>query len=687
MRFRFYKRIKIAPGVTLNWGKRGTSVSFGPRGARTTIGPHGVRSSVGIPGTGIRYEKKYSGGSTMCNGFGGGKNVLISILLCLLFGIGALIAFPFYKDQHSQIALVFMVACIIGIVMTLLLSFCSWYFLADDKAAASKMAACKLDASKRYVSKSPSTPIKTGERWDTYVKELALASQALYNFLKEMNRSTRCRNQVNALSGLEALDVGENIFTINRRLAAIVYCDIRDCFRRLGHSTTDLYNLEGVGFAMIACLLISKNFNLTRFYNRDLAMRLSRRIADFDLNAKLNIDIERHPDDFRFAVIFGKVNSERERVQRFSTLLYRWASLVAKADGTVTAKESETLAFIMKLNDVSDGSNVRVIGSREDPSSKPRYEIPSFDDESQSGNPAKGADSTEDLGRNNGRKALESVLQSLDELVGLEPVKKTVRDLTDFIRVQLKRKQVGLKVSPISYHCVFTGNPGTGKTTVARILADIYREMGVVKKGQLVETDRSGLVAEYIGQTAVKTNKIIDQALDGILFIDEAYSLVQGGDKDFGREAISTLLKRMEDDRDRLVVVLAGYTEEMKDFIDSNPGLQSRFNRYIGFPDYTAEELASMFLRLTEKNQYTCNQDVRNSIVQIIEHAVAGKDRNFGNGRYVRNLFEKTIQRQAVRLSGVAPLTAEMLSELTLDDLGIKGSATVLTESKEGTRR
>ena len=194
--------------------------------------------------------------------------------------------------------------------------------------------------------------------------------------------------------------------------------------------------------------------------------------------------------------------------------------------------------------------------------------------------------------------------------------------------------------------------------------------MGVVKKGHLVETDRSGLVAEYVGQTAVKTNKIIDSALDGVLFIDEAYSLVQGGEKDYGREAISTLLKRMEDDRDRLVVILAGYTDEMKEFIDSNPGLQSRFNRYIGFPDYDAEELSKIFLMYTEKNQYTCDQDVRASIVDVMKVAVQNKDRNFGNARYVRNLFEKAIQRQAVRLSSVAPITTEMLAELTLHDLG-----------------
>ena len=168
----------------------------------------------------------------------------------------------------------------------------------------------------------------------------------------------------------------------------------------------------------------------------------------------------------------------------------------------------------------------------------------------------------------------------------------------------------------------------------------------------------------------MKTNKIIDSALDGVLFIDEAYTLVQGGDHDYGGEAIATLLKRMEDDRDRLVVILAGYSDEMKAFINANPGLQSRFRRYIHFPDYSASELAEIFLLTAEKSQYVCDRDVVASLRQIMERAVAEKDKNFGNGRFVRNLFESSIQRQAARLSTVAPLTAEMLSELTLHDLG-----------------
>ena len=226
-----------------------------------------------------------------------------------------------------------------------------------------------------------------------------------------------------------------------------------------------------------------------------------------------------------------------------------------------------------------------------------------------------------------------------------------------------------MKAVGLSYHCVFTGNPGTGKTTVARIVAEIYKKLGILKKGHLVETDRSGLVAEYVGQTAVKTNKIIDSALDGVLFIDEAYSLVQGGGNDYGQEAISTLLKRMEDDRDRLIVVLAGYSEDMKHFIDSNPGLQSRFNRYIHFTDYSTEELKQIFMLNVDKNQYLLEPEGEKLLSKILDFAIEHKDKNFGNGRYVRNLFEKTIQNQAMRLSTKPNITAEELTKLKAEDL------------------
>ncbi|MBO6168078.1 MAG: AAA family ATPase [Kiritimatiellae bacterium] len=268
---------------------------------------------------------------------------------------------------------------------------------------------------------------------------------------------------------------------------------------------------------------------------------------------------------------------------------------------------------------------------------------------------------------------LESALAELNDLIGLKSVKAEVEKFAKFVQVANQRRESGLKVAPISYHMVFTGNPGTGKTTVARIMAKIYRALGVVKKGHLVETDRGGLIAEYVGQTAVKTAKVIDFALDGVLFIDEAYAITEGDSKQgYGSECIATLLKRMEDDRDRLVVIVAGYTDEMKHFIDANPGLQSRFNRYIDFPDYSAEELAAMFRMRVKKNDYILSADAEHWLTPWIYKRTKNRDRKFGNGRWVRNEFEKAVERQAMRVAELENPTKEALMMLTLKDLDIK---------------
>ena len=264
-------------------------------------------------------------------------------------------------------------------------------------------------------------------------------------------------------------------------------------------------------------------------------------------------------------------------------------------------------------------------------------------------------------------RPIEELLAELEALVGLAPVKSEVRLLTSLLQVQKLRVERKLPVIETSHHLVFTGNPGTGKTTVARLLAQIYRSLGVVSKGQLVETDRSGLVAGYVGQTAIKTREVIERALGGIVLIDEAYSLVRGGDNDFGIEAIDTLVKFMEDKRDDLAVIAAGYPVEMYDFIESNPGLRSRFTKTIEFPDYSTDELVEIFLRLGEKHRYTAAAATLEAVRALIEDQP--RDKGFGNARFVRNLFERAVGNQAQRLVKVTNPTDEELTTLATTDI------------------
>lgn len=262
-------------------------------------------------------------------------------------------------------------------------------------------------------------------------------------------------------------------------------------------------------------------------------------------------------------------------------------------------------------------------------------------------------------------QTLEGALDELQSLTGLENVKKEIESLVQLVKYQQMRKAQGLKVPAVSLHLVFTGNPGTGKTTVARCVANIYKCLGLLSEGHLIETDRSGLVAGYVGQTAIKTKTVIEKAIGGVLFVDEAYTLIGEG-SDFGQEAIDTILKEMEDHRDNLVVIVAGYTDEMTAFIHSNPGLESRFNRYIHFEDYNSDEMLEMFENLCRKNQYTLTEDASAALSVYLEKVGAG---DIGNGRGIRNIFEKVITHQANNVDVINVKSVDTLSTITRDDI------------------
>ena len=499
-----------------------------------------------------------------------------------------------------------------------------------------------------------------------YMKKLKPCVSSISNFFLDF---MQYNGVAEMLSRYFAPDLGDTY----KALSTVFLTDIAFISKNLGHPV-DLQTYESCGFVELMLrlrtdapsstdwdALVVQTFMENEVDMEALVAGLERNHAQLD--AKVGC--------FLFPAIF--VGLSPDAVKKYMRLMYDFSAALANIDGRLSPVEVQWLQY-MERNIGAGGFaslapgrarfTTRVVGyrgqaqSNADVQSAPQP-LP-FQPPSRVVEPEPAGESPD---------ALDTATE-LKALVGLAGVKREIVTFRNFLRVQSVRKSKGLSVPPTSYHLVFSGNPGTGKTTIARIIARIFKELGILSKGHLVETSRADLVAGYMGQTAIKTNKVIDSALDGVLFIDEAYTLSRSAENDFGQEAIDTLLKRMEDDRDRLVVIIAGYTDEIKEFVNSNPGLASRFNRYIDFPDYTESELAEIFRHMVAKYDYTLNAAAETALKRCIAKAVQNKDARFGNGRFVRNLFEKAIERQANRLAADADLSKANVGELDAADFG-----------------
>jgi SpoVK/Ycf46/Vps4 family AAA+-type ATPase len=342
------------------------------------------------------------------------------------------------------------------------------------------------------------------------------------------------------------------------------------------------------------------------------------------------------------------------------SLLFQFANLVIKSDGTVTPTEE---AALQKFKETLYPFNS---ASLEPEADKPR----SSSSGSSNSEAAAVEQKIEPVEEEKPPRSLEELFEELNELVGLERVKSDVRQLVNFLKVQQMREERGMATLPVSRHLVFSGNPGTGKTTIARLMAQFYRTLTILSKGHLTETDRAGLVAGYVGQTALKVKEVVGRALGGVLFIDEAYALNPGGSgNDFGQEAVETLLKMMEDHRHDFIVVVAGYTEKMDDFLSSNPGLRSRFSKFIHFDDYTDKQLVEIFKSFCKKSEFKLSETAEEELAKIFHILYQGRDEAFGNARLARNIFETSISKQANRIVSLPNINEEVLSTLEKEDI------------------
>lgn len=731
MAWTWRRRKSLIPGVRFNFGRKGISTTVGPRGASMTFGPNGTYLNTSIPGTGIYNRQKIGGASNTMqtnnsNNMGCGEALIIIFGFLMWLMVLCVVLFSFAVNVWM--------GCIFTAVF--ILTHIVVGKVAKEREATSAAVPQEKSISTPTPKTSPTEdPHRITEEYYNLVTKAAEDLYVDYERVIEQNDIDNLVSSMGVqfvMNGAPMTDVKEKVrllfwIDVTRCYTGLGHLIDLSSKEGLGlfyfialtkgcepkKPFANLSTMKAVYQADVEIILKGIKAYIDKAPALSEVFLMSRLLSSTNstLHRKFLVDI------YRFASVTAKADNKvtNEEAEWLSNILKlqggdnkeivpeeddepvnssntpviegrldpifadaaRW--VVDNQDGSTSKLQRQFEIGFNRAGKLSDQLEAAgIVGPNKGPKGRDvlidnRDKLEQLladllgDDYTTAG-----GDKSNSPAKRTTKPKTQDPTKMLDELIGLESVKKEVETLSNFIKIQQTRAAKGLKTSAVSYHCVFTGNPGTGKTTVARILAKIYKNLGVVSKGHLVETDRAGLVAEYVGQTAVKTNKIIDSALDGVLFIDEAYSLIGGGESDYGKEAIATLLKRMEDNRDRLIVILAGYTKNMKDFIDSNPGLQSRFNRYIEFPDYSAEELIQIFEANMKKYEYHFGNGAKEALQNYFENEVANKDANFGNGRLVRNVFEKTLERQANRLAHEVNLTTDKLSQIEIEDFPIK---------------
>lgn len=455
------------------------------------------------------------------------------------------------------------------------------------------------------------------------------------------------------------------VLQMGKPFEQILLADVAKIVLICARSNNDISSNELLGFIVFYALIKQDKAMLDVLVNRweasrDVRLKYEKEAVRILLELKDAIATE---TTLALPSILNKHDEEKGTRLLDATVnaLYRFAQVIVKADGQITMEEMAALSQVWQMLHTYHDPEPYL-----HPATPPATPVTTA---APSAAPPASAIAP-DVAPPPSVAGLEAVMKELNQLIGMDNIKEEVKSLTNFLKVQKVRQDRGLATTSVALHSVFSGPPGTGKTTVARLVSRIFHELGFLSKGHLVETDRAGLVADYIGGTSKKVDEKVNTALDGVLFIDEAYALTpKDSSRDFGQEAVDTLLKRMEDHRQRLVVIAAGYTDEMVRFVDSNPGLKSRFNRYFYFKDYTPDELVAIFNKMCGDSHFHPTAAANQTLKALLSQLYEQRDRTFGNARLVRNLFEKTIERQANRLAVINTLTDEILTTILPEDI------------------